>query len=62
MKALLVDGKILLCDKCDSNPAQYYVQGLTTLSLYDGLCAKCCATWLESKGDFVGANKFKESN
>lgn len=62
MKALLADGKILMCDKCDSNPAQYYVQGLTTLLLYDGLCANCCATWLESKGDFVGSAKFKENN
>jgi hypothetical protein len=59
MKALVADNKILMCDKCDRYPAQYYVQGLSVMALYDGLCAKCCAAYLESKGDHTGAAKFK---
>lgn len=61
MKALLADGQILLCDKCDTNPAQYYVSGLSSLSFYDGLCANCCAQWLREKGDIAGAEKFEKA-
>jgi hypothetical protein len=55
---LMADGKVLLCDKCDQYPARYYVQGLTHLSLYDGICASCCQAYLLSIGDTVGAAKF----
>ena len=55
---LMADGKVLLCDKCDRDPARYYVQGLTTLSLYDGICGNCCRDYLLSIGDTAGAAKF----
>jgi hypothetical protein len=55
---LIADGKVLLCDKCDRYPARYYVQGLTTLSLYDGICGNCCRDYLLSIGDTAGAAKF----
>ena len=55
---LMADGKVLLCDKCDQYPARYYVRGLTYLSLYDGLCSKCCHAYLLSIGDTAGAAKF----
>jgi len=55
---LMADGKVLLCDKCDQYPARYYVSGLTYLSLYDGLCSKCCHSYLLSIGDTIGAAKF----
>lgn len=55
---LMADGITLLCDKCDQYPARYYVSGLTYLSLYDGLCPKCCQEYLLSIGDTVGAAKF----
>ena len=58
MITILVDNKVYLCDKCNANPAQYYVEGLSTLSLYDGLCSKCCADYLNAKGDTIGADKF----
>ena len=58
MKTLMANGEVLMCDKCEKNPAQYYVQGLTHLALYDGLCAKCCADFLRANGDTVGADKF----
>ena len=48
-----------LCDRCNANPAQYVVSGLTALAYYDGLCGECCAQFLESKGDLAGANKFR---
>ena len=48
-----------LCDKCCANPAQYYVEGLTHLAFYKGLCARCCAQWLRAKGDIEGALKFE---
>jgi hypothetical protein len=57
---LMADGKALMCDKCDQHPARYYVQGLTHLSLYDGLCGNCCRAYLLSIGDTIGADKFKE--
>jgi hypothetical protein len=59
LENLRADGIAYLCDKCDTNPAKYVVSGLTTLSFYDGLCARCCADWLESKGDLEGARKFR---
>ena len=55
---LMADGKALICDKCDQYPARYYVQGLTHLSFYDGICAKCCRAYLLSIGDTAGAAKF----
>lgn len=48
-----------LCDKCEINPAEFSVKGLTRLAFYDGLCGECCGEYLESIGDLVGANKFK---
>lgn len=60
MSAIVADGVTLLCDKCDSEPARYYVSGLSSLSLYDGLCAKCCAQWLRNSGDLLGAAKFEK--
>ena len=48
-----------LCDKCEINPAGFSVKGLTRLAFYDGLCGECCGEYLESIGDLVGANKFK---
>ena len=50
--------KPLMCDKCDQYPARYYVQGLTHLSLYDGICGNCCRAYLLSIGDTAGAAKF----
>lgn len=54
----MADGKVLLCDKCDQYPARYFVQGLTHLSFYDGLCGNCCRAYLLSIGDTAGAAKF----
>jgi hypothetical protein len=48
-----------LCDKCEIYPAKFSVKGLTRLAFYDGLCGECCRKYLESIGDLVGANKFK---
>lgn len=55
---LMADGKALLCDKCDQYPARYYVSGLSSIGLYDGLCGNCCRAYLLSIGDTVGAAKF----
>ena len=55
---LMADGKALMCDKCDQYPARYYVQGLTHLSFYDGICGNCCRAYLLSIGDTAGAAKF----
>jgi hypothetical protein len=59
-KVYLADGQVLMCDKCEGNPAQYYVTGLSSLSYYDGLCAQCCADYLRARGDIEGAKKFEE--
>ncbi len=48
-----------LCDRCNAHPARYIVSGLTALAYYDGLCAQCCASFLDSKGDIAGADKFR---
>lgn len=55
---LMVDGKTLMCDKCDKHPARYYVSGLSSIGFYDGICANCCRDYLLSIGDTVGAAKF----
>ena len=47
------------CDKCDIYPAKYFAQGVSVMSLYDGLCSRCCADYLEAIGDKAGANKFR---
>ena len=47
------------CDKCDRYPAKYIAQGLSVMSLYSGLCGKCCADYLEGLGDKAGADKFR---
>jgi len=48
-----------LCDRCNTRPAGYVVSGLTALAYYDGLCGECCASFLDSKGDKAGADKFR---
>jgi hypothetical protein len=55
---LMADGKALMCDKCNQYPARYYVNGLSYIGLYDGICANCCRAYLLSIGDTVGAAKF----
>jgi hypothetical protein len=55
---LMNNHKPLICDKCDQYPARYYVQGLTHLSFYDGICGNCCRAYLLSIGDTAGAAKF----
>lgn len=52
----------MTCDKCGLNPAKYYVQGLTHLAFYDGLCVKCCTDFLRAKGDLEGALKLERAN
>lgn len=59
MQAVMANNKVYLCDKCNLNPAQYYVEGLSTLSFYEGLCGKCCADYLKANGDTLGADKFE---
>lgn len=59
MQALVSNGTIVMCDKCNQNPMQYAVKGLTELAFYDGLCGKCCADWLKANGDTLGASKFE---
>jgi len=55
---LLVNGKVIMCDKCGQYPGRFIVQGLSYLSLYDSLCGNCCRAYLLSIGDTVGAAKF----
>ena len=61
MKVPTINGKIYMCDKCNQNPMQYTVKGLTELAFYDGLCGKCCADWLRANGDSLGASKFEQA-
>ena len=49
-----------LCDKCEINPAEYSVKGLTPLAFFDGLCGECCSQYLEGIGDLIGANKLRK--
>jgi hypothetical protein len=48
-----------LCDRCEINPAEFSVKGLTRLAFYDGLCGECCGQYLEGIGDLIGADKLR---
>ena len=49
-----------LCDRCEINPAEFSVNGLTRLAFYDGLCGECCGQYLEGIGDLIGSNKLRK--
>jgi hypothetical protein len=49
-----------LCDRCEINPAEFSVKGLTRLAFYDGLCGECCGQYLEGIGDLIGADKLRK--
>ena len=57
-KVLLADNEVLMCEKCDKAPAQFYVQAPVPHLSYEGICAQCAANICLSQGDQAGYDKF----
>ena len=52
----LADGSPLLCERCDTVPAKYYVSG--TIPNYEAICPRCAADICASKDDAAGVELF----
>lgn len=59
-KVYMVDSKVLLCERCDSAPAQFFTVAPTPSLSYEGICARCAGEICLSLGDKAGYDKFME--
>jgi len=52
----LVDGKPLMCEKCEKYPAKYTMAGI--IPNYLAICPRCAGDVCSNHGDTLGADKF----
>lgn len=60
-RVYLADNKVLMCDKCDKAPAQFYTNAPVPWLRYDAICAQCAANICLLQGDQVGHDKFMKA-